>query len=112
MADVRGKEWWLVALMDLSTRFVLAWDVLTTKEGYDAAPLLRKARDVAGRVPRVFITDGLDQHHIAFKKVFRTIKASGQSTSATSTSGTAYATSTNRSGSMARWRTTSGTPTA
>ena len=45
-----------------------------TKEKYDAAPLLRRARDMAGRIPRPFITDGLDRYHIAFKKVFRTMK--------------------------------------
>ena len=70
---VRGRERWFVAVMDLSTRFVLAWDVSpTAKEKYDAAPLLRRARDAAGSIPRVFITDGLGQYHIAFKKVFRT----------------------------------------
>ena len=72
--DIRGKERWFVAVMDLTTRFVLAWDVSSTKEGYDAAPLLRRAKDMAGRIPRVFITDGLDQYHIAFKKVFYTLK--------------------------------------
>ena len=35
-------------------------------------PLLRNARHMAGRVPRVFITDGLDQYRMAFKKVSRT----------------------------------------
>ena len=71
---VRGRESYMVAVMDLATRFVLAWDVSPTKEKYDAAPLLRAARDMAGRVPRVFITDGLERYHIAFKKVFRTLK--------------------------------------
>ena len=71
---VGGKESYITAVMDLSTRFILAWDTTPTKEKYDAAPLLRRARDVAGRIPRLFITDGLDQYHIAFKKVFRTLK--------------------------------------
>ena len=71
---VRGKESYIVAIMDLATRFILAWDVSSTKEDYNAAPLLRRAREVAGRIPRLFITDGLDQYHIAFKSVFRTLK--------------------------------------
>ena len=71
---VRGKEWYITTLMDLATRFILAWDTTPTKEKYDAAPLLRRAKDAAGRIPRMFITDGLDQYHIAFKKVFRTLK--------------------------------------
>ena len=29
---------------------------------------------MTGRIPRLFITDGLDQNHIAFKKVFRTLR--------------------------------------
>lgn len=60
--------------MDLATRFVLAWNVSPTKGKYDAAPLLRRTKDAAGRIPRIFITDGLEQYHIAFKKVFRTLK--------------------------------------
>ena len=48
---VRGKESYMVAVMDLATRFVLAWDILYTKEKYDAAPLLRVAREMAGRIP-------------------------------------------------------------
>ena len=71
---VRGKESYIVAVMDLATRFVLAWDISPTKEKYDAVPLPRAARDMAGRIPRLFITDGLDQYHIAFKRVFRTLK--------------------------------------
>ena len=43
------------------------------KEKYDAAPLPRAARDAAGRIPRLFITDGLERHHTAFKKAFRTL---------------------------------------
>ena len=60
--------------MDLATRFILAWGVSSTKEDYNAVPLLRRARDMAGKIPRVFITDDLDQYHIAFKRMFRTLK--------------------------------------
>ena len=71
---VRGRESYMVAVMDLATRFILAWGISPTKEKYDATPLLRAARDMAGRIPRLFITDGLDRYHIAFKKVFYTLK--------------------------------------
>ena len=71
---IRGEARWIVALMDLTARFILAWDILDTKEKYDAAPLLRAAKERAGKIPRLFITDGLDQYHIAFKKVFYTLK--------------------------------------
>ena len=72
--NVNGKDWWIVALMDLGNRFILAWDVSSTKEGYNAAPLLKAAKRKAGKIPRMFITNGLNQFSIAFKKVFRTLK--------------------------------------
>ncbi len=74
MQKVRGRESYVVAVMDLATRFILAWDISPTKEKYNAVPLLRAARDMAGRIPRLFITDGPDRYHIAFKKVFRTLR--------------------------------------
>ena len=66
----------MVAVMDLATRFVLAWDMSSpTKKKYDAAPLPRAAGDMAGRmIPRLSITDGPDRYHIAFDKVFRTLR--------------------------------------
>ena len=67
---IRCEERWIVALMYIITRFILAWDISNTKEKYDAAPLLRAAKGMAGKIPRLFITDGLDQYHIAFEKVF------------------------------------------
>ncbi len=60
--------------MHMATRFVLAWDVSPNKEKYDAAPLLRAAKDGAGRAPRLFVTDGLKQCHMAFKKACRTVR--------------------------------------
>ena len=59
--------------MGLTTRFILAWGISNTKEKYNAAPLLRAAKARAGKIPRLFITDGLDQYHIAFKKGFYTL---------------------------------------
>ena len=47
MQKVRGKESYVVAVMDLATRFVLAWGY-TIYQKYDAVPLLRAARDMAG----------------------------------------------------------------
>ena len=72
--NVNGKDWWIVAVMDLGSRFVLAWDTSSTKQNYNAAPLLRAARDAAGKVPRIFVTDGLAQFHIEYKRVFYTVK--------------------------------------
>ena len=71
---VRGKESWFVAVMDLATKFILARDISPSKEKYDAAPLLQAARDMAGKIPRLFVTDGLAQYRIAFNKVYRPAK--------------------------------------
>ena len=67
---VRGRDSWIIAVMRAATRFVLVWDISPTKEKYDAAPLLRAAKDVAGGAPRLFVTDGLKQCRIAFKEVY------------------------------------------
>ena len=61
--------------MNIATKFVRVCDVSPTREKYDAAPLLRAAGGTAGKIPRIFITDGLERHHTAFKKRFRTRKA-------------------------------------
>ena len=63
-----------MAVVDYTTRFVLSWDISPTKQNYDATPLLQAAKNMAGKIPRLFITDGLAQYHIAFKKVFNTLK--------------------------------------
>ena len=102
MQKVRGRKSYVVAVMGLYTKFIPAWDISSpTKKQYGAAPLLRAARDMAGgMIPRLFIADGPDRHHIAFKKAFDTLKgASGPSTYTTSTSGTSHATPTSRSAS-------------
>ena len=46
----------MVAVMDLATRFILAWDISSTKEKHTAVLLLGTVRDMAGRIPRLFIT--------------------------------------------------------
>ena len=60
--------------MYIGTRFVLSWDTSPTKLKYDAIPLLRVARATANKVPRIFVTDGLDRYETAFKKVFGNLK--------------------------------------
>ena len=67
-------DWWIVPVMYIGTRFVLSRDTLSTKLKYDAIPLLRAVRDTANKIPRIFVTDGLDRYEIAFKKVFGNLK--------------------------------------
>lgn len=40
----------------------------------DARGLLQKAKQITQTKPKVFITDGLESYHIAYKKEFWTVK--------------------------------------
>ena len=62
---VRGEKRWIVTVMDLTSRFILAWDISDTKQNYDAAPLLRAAKARAGKIPRPYIADGLGDNTIS-----------------------------------------------
>ena len=53
--------------------FIPAWDVSDTKGNHDAAPL-RTVGVRAGKIPRPYIAYGLDRNHMAFVKVFHTLK--------------------------------------
>jgi transposase-like protein len=69
-----GNMKYLFAMMDDETRFWIAQEVAETKEKYDARNLLRMSKEVAGKKPETFITDGLASYHDAYKKEFWTLK--------------------------------------
>ena len=71
---VGGRESYIVAIMYIAIRFILAWDVSSTKEGYDAVPLLRRARGHGGQDSPPVHYRRPGQYHIAFRSVFRTLK--------------------------------------
>ena len=60
--------------MDVTTRFILSWDVSTTKHGYNACKLFAKARIRAGHLHVIFVSDGLHRFKTAFCKVFQRMK--------------------------------------
>ena len=72
---ILGASRWLFAVMDSRTRFILAWDVSDTKMAYKPLPLFMAARKLAGVVPWVFVTDGLQAFQGAAIKAFK--KAGG-----------------------------------
>ena len=72
--DVKGKENYFVMAMELDTRFILAWCTTACKQSYDATKLLKAAVAKAGKPYPILITDGLAGYHIAFKKVFGSLK--------------------------------------
>jgi len=71
---VRGNPKYLYALMDDQTRFWIAQQVADTKYTSNVRPLLQKGKELAGKRPNTFITDGAPNFHDAFNKEFFTLK--------------------------------------
>jgi putative transposase len=71
---IKGDMKYLFAVMDDETRFWIAQEVAESKDRHDARNLLRMAKEVTGRQPMTFITDGLRVYHDAYKKEFWTLK--------------------------------------
>ncbi len=69
---VSGDMKYLFALMDDETRYWIAQEVADTKEKHDATSLLHQGKEIVGRRPKTFITDGLQSYHDAFNKEFYT----------------------------------------
>ncbi len=70
-----GNMKYLFALMDDETRYWIAQEVADTKDKHDAKGLLHEAKEIAGKRPNTFITDGLPSYHDAFNKEFYTNKS-------------------------------------
>ena len=71
---VKGNLKYLYALMDDQTRFWIAQEVANTKYTADVRPLLQIAKQIAGKQPKTFITDGAANFHEAYLKEFYTRK--------------------------------------
>ena len=69
---VRGNMKYLFAMMDDQTRFWIAQEVADSKEKHDARSLFHKSAEVAGKNPRLLITDGLHSYSVAAKKEYQT----------------------------------------
>ena len=66
-----GGEWqWLWNVMDEKTRFQLVGVLTKTRERQDAKGVFKEAKKVAGKRPRIMVTDGLQSYKRAFKDVF------------------------------------------
>ncbi|MGA3061260.1 MAG: DDE-type integrase/transposase/recombinase [Candidatus Bathyarchaeia archaeon] len=70
---INGNLKYLFAMMDDETRFWIAQEVAESKDRHDARNLLRMSKQVTGKKPLTFITDGLQSYHDAYKKEFRTL---------------------------------------
>jgi transposase-like protein len=71
---VNGNLKYLFAMMDDETRFWIAQEVAQTKDKHDTRNLLRMSKELTGKKPMTFITDGLSSYHKAYKKEFWTLK--------------------------------------
>ncbi len=61
----RGNMKYVFAMMDDETRFWIAQEVADSKFTHDARNLFRAARAVAGKKPKILITDGLKSYEEA-----------------------------------------------
>lgn len=71
---IDGNMKYLFAMLDDETRFWIAQEVAQTKDKHDARNLLRMSKELMGKKPMTFITDGLPTYHDAYKKEFFTLK--------------------------------------
>jgi putative transposase len=67
---IKGNMKYLFAMMDDETRFWIAQEVAESKDRHDARNLLRMSKEVTGKKPMTFITDGLPSYHDAYLKEF------------------------------------------
>jgi len=67
---INGDKKYLFAMMDNDTRFWIAQEVADSKFKHDAQNLLAMGKQVAKKIPSVFVTDGLPAYNDAFKKEF------------------------------------------
>ena len=65
---IKGDRKYLYAMMDDETRFWIAKQVSDTKYTEDVRPLFRKSTEVAGKKPKVLISDGARNFMQAHKK--------------------------------------------
>lgn len=69
-----GNMKYLFAMMDDETRFWIAQEVADTKFKHDARNLLRMSKELMGKKPMTFITDGLPAYNEAYRKEFWTLR--------------------------------------
>ncbi|MCE2507145.1 MAG: IS6 family transposase [Nitrosopumilaceae archaeon] len=65
---IKGDRKYLYAMMDDQTRWWIASQVSNTKYTEDVRPLFKKSRDVAGKKPKVLVSDGARNFMEAHKK--------------------------------------------
>ena len=68
--NIRGNLKYVFSMMDDETRFWIAEEVADSKEKHDAKHLFETSQEVANKIPRTLITDGLKSYHVAFNQTY------------------------------------------
>ena len=66
-----GNMKYLFAMMDDETRFRISQMVADHKGTDDVTPMFREAKDIAGKIPKMLISDGANNFHEAYFKEFK-----------------------------------------
>ena len=69
--SIRGNRRYLFAMLDAETRYWIAKQVAEHKGNDDVAPMFKKAKDIAGKVPATLISDKAANFHNAWKRQYR-----------------------------------------
>jgi transposase-like protein len=75
---VKGDTKYLYAIMDDSTRFMIAQQVAGSKYTEDVRPLFNEAKSITCKKPTTLISDGAPNFHQAYLKEFRTLSRETQ----------------------------------
>ena len=68
--NVAGKEYWLLDVIDVKTRFLIASKLSLTRRVEDVQDVLRQAYARTGRIPKVIMTDHLQAYIYGIKYTF------------------------------------------
>ncbi len=68
---IKGERKYLFAMLDSETRFWLAKMVATHKGNDDVRPMFAQAKQIAGKVPDVLVSDGASNFSHAHKKQYK-----------------------------------------
>ena len=74
---VSGNMQYLFSMMDDETRFWIAQQVSANKGTSDVKPMFKEAKQIAGKAPKLLISDGAANFHKAFVRTYGTRSNSG-----------------------------------
>ena len=66
----KRKKLYLFSTTDIRTQFYITFEMADHKDGFNATNLLKETKKQAGKIPAVFISDGLPSYSAAHQAVF------------------------------------------